>query len=44
MLLLTFGIDRYAVWKNTHISVISNYVTHLQSYTNTAIAGNSALI
>ena len=28
--------------KNTHISMISNSVTHLRSYTNTAIAGNSA--
>ena len=27
--------------KNTHISRISNYVTHLQSYTNNNIAGNS---
>ena len=30
------------VWKSTHISMISNSVTHLQSYTNSAIAGNSA--
>ena len=28
--------------KNTHISRISNSLTHLCSYTNTAIAGNSA--
>ena len=30
--------------KNTHISMISNSVTHPQSDTNTAIAGNSTLI
>ena len=28
--------------KSTHISMISNSVTHLRSYTNSAIAGNSA--
>ena len=28
--------------KSTHISMISNSLTHLQSYTNSAIAGNSA--
>ena len=27
--------------KSTHISMISNSVTHLRSYTNSAIAGNS---
>ena len=35
------------VWKSTHISMISNSVTHLRSYTNSAIAdiaGNSAPI
>ena len=30
--------------KSTHISMISNSVTHLQSYTNSAIAGNSVPI
>ena len=30
--------------KSTHISKISNSVTHLRSYTNSAIAGNSAPI
>ena len=30
--------------KSTHISKISNSVTHLQSYTNTAIAKNSTPI
>ena len=30
--------------KSTHISMISNTVTHLRSYTNSAIAGNSAPI
>ena len=30
--------------KNTHISMISNSVTHLRSYTNSAIAVNSAPI
>ena len=30
------------VWKSTHISMISNSVTHLRSYTNSAIAVNSA--
>ena len=30
--------------KSTHISMISNSVTHLQSYTNSAIADNSAPI
>ena len=30
--------------KSTHISMISNSVTHLQSYTNSDIAGNSAPI
>ena len=39
------GISRF--WKSTHISMISNSVTHLQSYSNSAIAditGNSAPI
>ena len=30
--------------KSTHISMISNSVTHLWSYTNSAIAGNFAPI
>ena len=30
--------------KSTHISMISNSVTHLRSYTNSTIAGNSAPI
>ena len=30
--------------KSTHISMISNSVAHLRSYTNSAIAGNSASI
>ena len=42
--LTTGNVTRFE--KNTHISLISNSVTHLQSYINTAIAdiaGNSAL-
>ena len=31
-------------WKSTHISMISNSVTHLRSYTNSAIAANFAPI
>ena len=34
----------YRSGKSTHISMISNSVTHLRSYTNTAIAENSAPI
>ena len=34
--------DRFG--KSTHISMISNSVTYLRSYTNSAIAGNSTPI
>ena len=37
-----FIVNRFG--KSTHISMISNSVTHLRSYTNSAIAGNSAPI
>ena len=33
---------QYRSGKNTHISRISNSVTHRQSYTNTTITGNAA--
>ena len=35
-------VPRVRFGKSTHISKISNSVTHLWSYTNSAIAGNSA--
>ena len=36
------GIFQSRFLKSTHISIISNSVTHLRSFTNSAIAGNSA--
>ena len=39
-----YGNWRHRFGKSTHISMISNSVTHLRSYTNSAIAGNSAPI
>ena len=35
----TMALGRFG--KSTHISMISNSVTHLWSYSNSAIAGNS---
>ena len=38
-----YKLSLLQIWKeNTRISRISNSVTHLRSYTNTTIAGNSA--
>ena len=36
------GVPPSRFGKSTHISMISNSVTHVQSYTNSAIAGNFA--
>ena len=40
----SINVPIFRFGKSTHISMISNSVTHLRSYTNSAIAGNSAPI
>ena len=44
MKFLVFPVNKGRFGKSTHIFMISNSVTHLRSYTNSAIAENSAPI